>query len=140
MEDKFLTLHPDGKQGVNINKVKYDQIRQAILGSIREHSEIGFKELSGEVERRTVPGNVSSCDQATAWEDAAVSEERIFEEYAAGKKLSCRGCGSRDLKFAAQNVLSLADQTLNVEYRCSACGMTTEITVSARELLDENDT
>jgi hypothetical protein len=52
MEDRILTLHPEGKEGVNISKTKYDQIRRAILQSIRDHGEISFKALPGEVEQR----------------------------------------------------------------------------------------
>ena len=51
MGDKVLTLHPQGKSGVNINKAKYEQMRQAILGAIQEHGEISFKDLNNELER-----------------------------------------------------------------------------------------
>jgi hypothetical protein len=56
LEEKILTLHPEGKAGVNISKAKYDQIRKAILGAIRAHREISFKELPGEVESRLAGG------------------------------------------------------------------------------------
>ena len=56
MEEKFLTLHPKRKAGVNISKAKYDQIRKAILGAIQAHGEISFNELPGEVEKRLVGG------------------------------------------------------------------------------------
>jgi hypothetical protein len=52
MEEKFLTLHPDpNKQGVNIHKKKYDQIRNAILLVLNDKSEVLFKDLPGEVEK-----------------------------------------------------------------------------------------
>ena len=56
MEEKILTLHPEGKAGVNISKAKYDQIREAMLGAIREHGELNFKELPREVESRLKKG------------------------------------------------------------------------------------
>ncbi len=31
MVEKFLTLHPEGKKGVNIDKAKYDLVYQGIL-------------------------------------------------------------------------------------------------------------
>jgi len=31
MDDKIQTLHPEGKQGVNISRAKYDMIHHAIL-------------------------------------------------------------------------------------------------------------
>ena len=31
MTDKIMTLHPEGKQGVNIDKAKYDVIKAAII-------------------------------------------------------------------------------------------------------------
>ena len=51
MRERILTLHPDGKQGVNISKQKYDAIRQAILSTIDDKQEILFQELPAEVER-----------------------------------------------------------------------------------------
>ena len=52
MDDKIMTLHPLGKTGVNISKAKYEQIREAILASIREHGEISFSDLAADVTRR----------------------------------------------------------------------------------------
>jgi hypothetical protein len=45
-----MTLHPAGKQGVNIDKQKYELIKQAILESIRQRGEIAFGNLSAAVE------------------------------------------------------------------------------------------
>jgi hypothetical protein len=33
MEEKILTLHPQGKKGVNILKRRYNQIKEAIPGT-----------------------------------------------------------------------------------------------------------
>jgi hypothetical protein len=53
MSERFLTLHPDpGKQGTNIDRDKYDLIRQAILESVRERGEITFQELTRAVRAR----------------------------------------------------------------------------------------
>lgn len=43
--EKFLTLHPEGKQGVNIAKDKYETIKMFILRTLRERREISFQEL-----------------------------------------------------------------------------------------------
>ena len=45
-EEKILTLHPQGKKGVNIVKRRYDQIRDYILTTIKKKGEISFDELS----------------------------------------------------------------------------------------------
>ena len=45
MEEKILTLHPQGKKGVNISMAKYDLVRQTILEIIRDYGEISFTEL-----------------------------------------------------------------------------------------------
>ncbi len=45
MEEKILTQHPQGKQGINISKAKYDLIRETILQIIRDYGEISFTEL-----------------------------------------------------------------------------------------------
>lgn len=45
MDERIMTLHPDGKQGVNIERAKYDAVRQAILDSLAERGEIPFAAL-----------------------------------------------------------------------------------------------
>ena len=63
MEEKILTLHPDGKQGVNISKAKYESIRQAILSILAEQEEILFKDLPAAVDRK-LEGNF---DGSISW-------------------------------------------------------------------------
>lgn len=48
MTDRILTLHPDGKQGVNIEALKYEEIKQAILASLT-HRELLFRDLPAAV-------------------------------------------------------------------------------------------
>ena len=45
-EEKFLTLHPQGKKGVNILKRRYDVIKDYILVQVKEAGEISFQDLS----------------------------------------------------------------------------------------------
>ncbi|MCK8521442.1 hypothetical protein M0D21_07680 [Aquimarina sp. D1M17] len=45
-EEKIMTLHPQGKQGVNILKRRYDLIKSFILKTIEEHKEISFSDLT----------------------------------------------------------------------------------------------
>lgn len=45
-ETKILTLHPDGKQGVNILLRRYEVIKTFILSKLKEHPETGFDELT----------------------------------------------------------------------------------------------
>jgi hypothetical protein len=52
MEEKILTLHPQGKSGVNISKAKYDTISGAIQDSLRAHAEMTFTGLTAEVRNR----------------------------------------------------------------------------------------
>jgi hypothetical protein len=63
MDEKILTMHPQGKSGVNISKAKYDAIRIAILQAIQERGEMGFSELTGEVESRLR----GSFDGSVSW-------------------------------------------------------------------------
>ncbi len=44
-EERILTLHPQGKKGVNIVLSKYLQVKQAILESIEEKGVITFEDL-----------------------------------------------------------------------------------------------
>jgi hypothetical protein len=50
MEEKIMTQHPEGKQGVNISKSKYDMIHLAITDAIRSQGVITFQGLVSLVE------------------------------------------------------------------------------------------
>lgn len=50
MTDRIMTLHPDGKEGVNIDQQKYALIKAAILASIDQTGEILFQDLPAAVE------------------------------------------------------------------------------------------
>jgi len=50
--EKILTLHPAGKQGVNIDKGKYDTVREAIEETLKAQPGITFSELTEDVGRR----------------------------------------------------------------------------------------
>ena len=52
MKDMIRTLHPEKKQGVNINKEKYEIIRKAILSTLRTEKEMTFMKLSRAVEKQ----------------------------------------------------------------------------------------
>ena len=52
MDDKINTLHPEGKQGVCIDRAKYEQIRDAILEALAAREPMTFRELAATVERR----------------------------------------------------------------------------------------
>ncbi|MBL7828463.1 MAG: hypothetical protein JNJ57_17655 [Saprospiraceae bacterium] len=45
-QEKIRTLHPQGKQGVNISRYKYDQIKSFILDTIQSNNEITFEKLT----------------------------------------------------------------------------------------------
>lgn len=45
-EERIMTLHPQGKKGVNILKKRYETIKQFILQAIAEKGEISFEELT----------------------------------------------------------------------------------------------
>jgi len=44
-EERVVTLHPQGKKGVNILKRKYDIIKDYILKTVEEHGEITYQLL-----------------------------------------------------------------------------------------------
>jgi hypothetical protein len=52
MEDRLLTLHPEGKQGVNISKQKYNIMRQATIDCLSQHEELTYSQLANAVEER----------------------------------------------------------------------------------------
>jgi hypothetical protein len=47
-----MTLHPEGKAGVNINKEKYDKIRNEIIHTLKKKGPMTFRELGDEVSKR----------------------------------------------------------------------------------------
>jgi hypothetical protein len=49
MEEKIMTLHPQGKKGVNISKKKYDQIAETMLDLVKKHKEITYQDLNDEI-------------------------------------------------------------------------------------------
>lgn len=49
-EEKILTRHPAGKQGVNILKYRYDNVKKAIIHRLRQQGEVTFEKLSDLVE------------------------------------------------------------------------------------------
>jgi hypothetical protein len=50
MGEKILTLHPEGKDGVNISRAKYTLIRNSILSFLSENTQLTFTELIGAME------------------------------------------------------------------------------------------
>ena len=52
MSEKIMTQHPEGKQGVNIDKAKYDAVRGAILSVLDEHEDYAFADLLDSVSER----------------------------------------------------------------------------------------
>lgn len=52
MEEKILTLHPQGKKGVNISRAKYDQMARAILQVIEEYEVISYQALNDLLEQQ----------------------------------------------------------------------------------------
>ncbi len=46
MDKKIMTLHPQGKQGVNISRARYDTMRAAIVEALEENDIITFAQLT----------------------------------------------------------------------------------------------
>jgi hypothetical protein len=56
MEERIMTLHPQGKQGVRISKQKYHTVRQSILDALGAQGEMTFAELTENV-RQSLGGS-----------------------------------------------------------------------------------
>jgi hypothetical protein len=52
VDDKILTLHPEGKQGVRISRDRYDTIRSAILEVLHNAGEMSFIQLNNAVQEK----------------------------------------------------------------------------------------
>lgn len=46
MTIKILTLHPEGKKGVNIDLGKYNLIKETIINIIQSNGEISYQEMN----------------------------------------------------------------------------------------------
>ena len=46
MANKILTLHPEGKKGVNIDLGKYNLIKETIMDIIRSNPEISYQDMN----------------------------------------------------------------------------------------------
>lgn len=60
-DNRILTLHPQGKKGVNILLEKYYTIKNFIIKTLKEHKEISYQELSDLAEKelsKTFDGKV----------------------------------------------------------------------------------
>jgi hypothetical protein len=51
-EEKILTLHPQGKQGTNISKSKYDQMKGEIINALKDEPDQTFSGLNDVVGKR----------------------------------------------------------------------------------------
>lgn len=55
MEQKIITLHPEGKEGVRIDEQKYTAVKEAILACLSSETEVGFTELVDMLDRMLKP-------------------------------------------------------------------------------------
>jgi hypothetical protein len=44
--ERIMTMHPEGKQGVNIDVLKYEQIKEFIMYKLEELGEVTFQDLT----------------------------------------------------------------------------------------------
>lgn len=63
MGDTILTLHPEGKSGVNISRVKYDIVYAAIVETLKTHGELTFTDLNTRIEQQLG----DSFDGSVSW-------------------------------------------------------------------------
>ena len=61
-ENKILTQHPEGKQGVNISRAKYEMIKKAILDAIHSQGIVTYQGMVSLIEyqlRNRFEGSIS---------------------------------------------------------------------------------
>ena len=63
LSDKILTMHPQGKKGVNISRQKYDTIRTFIIKTIKKHKRISYQDLNDLAEEKLT----KSFDGSVPW-------------------------------------------------------------------------
>ncbi len=45
-DDRIMTLHPQGKAGVNLLQSKYNRVKETLVSILEEPGEISFKQLN----------------------------------------------------------------------------------------------
>lgn len=50
-EERIMTLHPQGKKGVNILKRRYDLVKEFIIDTIKEANEITYQDIDDLAEK-----------------------------------------------------------------------------------------
>ena len=71
MEDKTLTVHPQGKRGVNISRHKYEAMRDGINAALSGSDGMTYTELVAEVGRRLG----DSFDGSIKWYTVVVKQD-----------------------------------------------------------------
>lgn len=93
--DKILTLHPQGKNGVNILKRRYDLIREYIISTLKKEQVITYQELSD----RAVRDLSSTFDGKVVWYIVSVKLDlearRIIERIPKTSPHQIRMCEDR---------------------------------------------
>ena len=62
MNERIMTQHPAGKRGVNIDRDKYEQIREAILATLEKVDDLPFQKLPPAVARK-----LPNFDGSVSW-------------------------------------------------------------------------
>ena len=70
-EDRILTLHPEGKKGVNILRSKYERIRSFILEQLASQEEMAFQDMVDLAEEIVAP----SFDGKIIWYMVTVKQD-----------------------------------------------------------------
>lgn len=74
MSDRILTQHPEGKQGVNILKTKYDAMRQALLKVVpSDEAGVPFQGLDERVAAHL--GDAFDPEDSVRWYLVAVKQD-----------------------------------------------------------------
>ena len=70
-EDRILTLHPEGKKGVNILRSKYERIRSFIIEQLAASGEMALQDLVDLAEEIIAP----SFDGKVIWYMVTVKQD-----------------------------------------------------------------
>ena len=85
VEEKILTLHPQGKKGVNMSKAKYDAVRAAMLSALKTRKVLTHDELVEAIQERLE----GKFDGRIAWYAEYVKRDlearKVIDRTAAGE-------------------------------------------------------
>ncbi|HEU4760038.1 MAG TPA: hypothetical protein VFT91_08670 [Dehalococcoidia bacterium] len=78
-EEKALTLHPDGKRGVNVSRAKYEAVRAAMIEQLHNGGQLTASQLFSGVQQSLGPAFQGSVAWYAEWVKLDLEARKVIE-------------------------------------------------------------